>query len=82
MNDFLKTRLQRVIQRQLENPLAEQILSGKYEPGDSVVVRVGENGELVLDLEYEDDSKAEVDMNVAGIATPSGIELVEVQGTA
>jgi len=40
------------------------------------------NGELCLDLEYEEDSKAEVDMNVAGIATPNGIELVEVQGTA
>ena len=41
--------LKRVIQRRLENPLAEQILSGKYEPGDSVVVRVGENGDLELD---------------------------------
>jgi len=40
------------------------------------------NGELRLDLDYEEDSKAEVDLNVAGIATPGGIELVEVQGTA
>jgi ribonuclease PH len=40
------------------------------------------NGELCLDLEYEEDSKAEVDLNVAGVATASGIELVEVQGTA
>ncbi|HEX7478489.1 MAG TPA: ATP-dependent chaperone ClpB [Polyangiales bacterium] len=30
--------LKRVIQRNLENPLAEQLLSGSYLPGDSVVV--------------------------------------------
>jgi ribonuclease PH len=36
-------------------------------------------GELALDLDYEEDSKAEVDMNVA--MTGSGL-LVEVQGTA
>jgi ribonuclease PH len=40
------------------------------------------NGELLLDLEYEEDSKADVDMNVAAVATANGIELVEVQGTA
>jgi ribonuclease PH len=37
------------------------------------------DGELALDLNYEEDSKAEVDMNVA--MTGSGL-LVEVQGTA
>jgi ribonuclease PH len=36
------------------------------------------NGEVVLDLPYEEDSKAEVDMNVVG--TESGA-LIEVQGT-
>jgi ribonuclease PH len=36
-------------------------------------------GSLALDLDYEEDSKAEVDMNVA--MTGSGL-LVEVQGTA
>jgi ATP-dependent Clp protease ATP-binding subunit ClpB len=41
--------LKRVIQKRLENPLAEQILSGKYLPGDSVVVRAGDNGDLVLE---------------------------------
>ncbi|HTU61796.1 MAG TPA: ATP-dependent chaperone ClpB [Polyangiales bacterium] len=41
--------LKRVIQKRLENPLAEQILSGKFLPGDSVVVRVGDGGELVID---------------------------------
>jgi len=36
-------------------------------------------GELVLDLEYEDDAKAEVDMNV--VMSGRGL-LIEVQGTA
>ena len=35
-------------------------------------------GEVVLDLPYEEDSRAEVDMNV--VATGSG-RFVEVQGT-
>lgn len=37
------------------------------------------NGELLLDLTYEEDSKAEVDMNV--VMTGSG-EFIEIQGTA
>jgi ribonuclease PH len=37
------------------------------------------NGEVCLDLDYQEDSGAEVDMNV--VATGQG-ELVEVQGTA
>ena len=41
--------------------------------------RVGDDGELLLDLAYEEDSRAEVDMNVA--MTGAG-EFVEVQGTA
>jgi ribonuclease PH len=36
-------------------------------------------GEVRLDLDYDEDSSAEVDMNV--VATGDG-ELVEVQGTA
>jgi ribonuclease PH len=39
-------------------------------------------GELRLDLDYEEDSRAEVDLNVATLATPEGLSLVEVQGTA
>jgi ribonuclease PH len=36
-------------------------------------------GEVLLDLNYEEDSKAEVDMNV--VMTGSG-KFVEIQGTA
>jgi ATP-dependent Clp protease ATP-binding subunit ClpB len=41
--------LKRVIQKNLENPLAEQLLAGKFEPGDIVQVHVGANGELQME---------------------------------
>ena len=40
--------LKRVIQKHLENPLAEQILSGKFLPGDTVHVGAA-NGELKIE---------------------------------
>jgi len=40
--------LKRVIQRQLENPLAEAILSGKFGSGDTVMVGAGTDGQLTL----------------------------------
>jgi ribonuclease PH len=48
---------------------------------DSVAaISVGKvEGEVLLDLNYEEDSKAEVDMNV--VMTGSG-KFVEIQGTA
>jgi len=48
---------------------------------DSVAaISVGRvDGEVLLDLNYEEDSKAEVDMNI--VMTGSG-KFVEIQGTA
>jgi len=40
--------LRRAIQRLVENPLAEDLLKGKFKPGDTVLVAVRE-GELVLE---------------------------------
>jgi ATP-dependent Clp protease ATP-binding subunit ClpB len=40
--------LKRVIQRQLENPLAEAILGGEFSGGDTVVVGAGTDGHLTL----------------------------------
>ncbi len=37
--------LKRAIQRLIENPLAEELLAGRYQPGDTIVVGV-ESGEL------------------------------------
>jgi len=41
--------LKRVIQRHLENPLAEQLLAGTFQPGDKVFVDVGSAGELRIE---------------------------------
>jgi ATP-dependent Clp protease ATP-binding subunit ClpB len=35
--------LKRAIQQQVENPLAQEILKGKFKPGDTIEVGVGEN---------------------------------------
>lgn len=39
--------LKRAIQQHIENPLAQEILSGKYGPGDNVVIHV-EEGKLIF----------------------------------
>lgn len=41
--------LKRAIQQSLENPLAQEILAGKFVPGDIIEVDVDSNGELVFD---------------------------------
>jgi ribonuclease PH len=57
-----------------------RVLSGSPLKRKVAAVSVGIlNGSVCLDLDYEEDSTAEVDMNV--VATGDG-ELVEVQGTA
>lgn len=63
---------QKMIEDQIitENPLCELVAA----------VSVGiVNGDFVADLDYEEDSKADVDMNV--VMTESG-KFVEIQGTA
>ena len=41
--------LKRAIQRMLENPLALELLEGRFAEGDTVRVDVGEDGELVFE---------------------------------
>jgi ATP-dependent Clp protease ATP-binding subunit ClpB len=55
--------LKRVIQKRLENPLAEQILSGHFVAGDSVVVRAGDNGELVMERKQGPEAVAPADLS-------------------
>jgi ATP-dependent Clp protease ATP-binding subunit ClpC len=40
--------LRRVIQRVIEDPLSEELLRFKYKAGDSVLVEVGDSGEIQL----------------------------------
>jgi ATP-dependent Clp protease ATP-binding subunit ClpB len=41
--------LKRVIQKKLENPLAERILAGDFKPGDTVVVKRSAEGNLIIE---------------------------------
>ncbi|MEA4862351.1 MAG: ribonuclease PH [Victivallaceae bacterium] len=64
----------------LRTQFAKNNFTGKVMREGVAAISVGiVNGEPVLDLCYEEDSRAEVDMNV--VMTESG-KLVEVQGTA
>jgi ATP-dependent Clp protease ATP-binding subunit ClpC len=40
--------LRRVLQRVIEDPLSDELLKFKYKPGDTVMVAVGDNGEITL----------------------------------
>ena len=41
--------MRRLIQRQVENPLAKQVLAGAYEGGDTVVVDVSADDALTFE---------------------------------
>ncbi|MBP7794403.1 MAG: AAA family ATPase, partial [Candidatus Saccharicenans sp.] len=40
--------LKRVIQRDVQNPLAMKILAGEFKEGETVVIDIGSNGEIVF----------------------------------
>jgi ATP-dependent Clp protease ATP-binding subunit ClpB len=40
--------LKRAIQQQVENNLAQKILSGEFQPGDNILIK-GDSGQLVFD---------------------------------
>ena len=46
--DFGARPLRRVIQQKVEDPLSDRVLSGEFIHGDSILVNVGEDGEIVL----------------------------------
>ncbi|MCX5706471.1 MAG: ribonuclease PH [Candidatus Omnitrophica bacterium] len=64
------------LQKLKKNNLISKVPISDYVAATSVGIL---NGNLILDLCYEEDSKAEVDMNI--IMTGSG-EFIEIQGTA
>ena len=53
--------LKRVIQKHLENRLAEAILAGEYLPGDVAVVDVAGDGELTITRQPAADAEAEAE---------------------
>jgi len=60
--EFGARHLRRVIQRLVEDPLSEELLSGEFQPGDVVVVNV-EDGEIVLRAQEQ----VEVAPQMAGV---------------
>ncbi len=52
--------LRRALQKYVETPLAEKILSGEIKPGDTVIIDE-ENGQLVFKVQKEAPVKAETD---------------------
>ena len=46
--EFGARPLRRVIQQKVEDPLSDRLLAGEFVNGDSIVIDVNEDGELVL----------------------------------
>jgi ATP-dependent Clp protease ATP-binding subunit ClpC len=46
--DFGARPLRRVIQQRVEDPLSDRVLSGEFGHGDSILVTIGEDGEIML----------------------------------
>jgi ATP-dependent Clp protease ATP-binding subunit ClpC len=46
--DFGARPLRRVIQQKVEDPLSDKLLAGEFVNGDSILVTIGEDGEIVL----------------------------------
>jgi ATP-dependent Clp protease ATP-binding subunit ClpA len=51
--------LKRVIQRELQNPLAEKILSGEIRDGDTVRVTAGPLGLFLQPVRHDEDLETE-----------------------
>ncbi|MEO7456506.1 MAG: hypothetical protein ABIY52_09615, partial [Gemmatimonadaceae bacterium] len=41
--------LKRAIQRMIQNPLAMKLLEGEFQEGDRILVKLGENGQMVFE---------------------------------
>ena len=51
--EFGARPLRRVIQQKVENPLSDRVLSGEFRNGDTILVNVNAEGEMVLEREQE-----------------------------
>jgi len=58
--EFGARPLRRVIQQQVENPLSDRLLGGEFHHGDSILVNVNPNGEMVLEHTTEKEEPAPV----------------------
>jgi ATP-dependent Clp protease ATP-binding subunit ClpC len=56
--DFGARPLRRVIQQRVEDPLSDRVLGGEFQNGDSVLVNVNAEGEIVLERASEKEKEA------------------------
>jgi ATP-dependent Clp protease ATP-binding subunit ClpC len=57
--EFGARPLRRVIQQKVEDPLSDRVLGGEFQNGDSVLVSLNSEGEIVLEGEGEKEQEAE-----------------------
>ena len=51
--DFGARPLRRIIQQKVEDPLSDKLLSGEFHNGDSILVTMNPEGEVVLEREAD-----------------------------
>jgi len=51
--DFGARPLRRIIQQKVEDPLSDKLLSGEFQNGDSILVTMNPEGEVVLEREAD-----------------------------
>ncbi len=57
--DFGARPLRRVIQQKVEDPLSDRVLGGEFQNGDSVLVSLNSEGEIVLQRDRDEKEKEE-----------------------
>jgi len=62
--DFGARPLRRVIQQKVEDPLSDRVLGGEFQHGDSVLVNVNTEGEVVLERSGEKEKEKEAEAPV------------------
>jgi ATP-dependent Clp protease ATP-binding subunit ClpC len=55
--EFGARPLKRIIQQKVEDPLSDKLLSGEFQHGDSVLITVDPDGDLILELENEREAE-------------------------
>jgi len=57
--EFGARPLRRVIQQRVEDPLSDRVLGGEFQDGDTVLVNLNSEGEIVLERDREDEKQEE-----------------------
>jgi ATP-dependent Clp protease ATP-binding subunit ClpC len=55
--EFGARPLRRVIQQRVEDPLSDRVLGGEFQNGDTVLVSLNSEGEIILEREGENEKE-------------------------